>query len=123
VEPIDWNTALSGDTPIWRPVRKHKRRMGQFVCGPIPLAWLQEACKARAAELSIYLWYKAGILGKGALIALRHGELAAFGLGRFAVRRQFQSLVGAQLVKPVVVPGKCKAVRIELRQSPPTKHD
>ena len=120
---MDWNTALSGDTPIWRPAHKRRRQTSHFLRGPIPLVWLQDACKARAVEVGIYLWYKAGIIGKGALIALRHGELSAFGLGRFAVRRQFQALCNAGLVKPVIERGKCKAVRIELRQSHPTKHD
>jgi hypothetical protein len=70
------------------------------------------ACRLNAATLAVYIFWKVGLLSAGSKVALRPGELAKFGLGRHATRRQYKALVAAKLVQPVREPGRCKAVRL-----------
>ena len=106
----NWLEALAGDEPLFLP--KERRRKQPFLKGPVPLPWLQMACRLRAGSLAIYIWWKVGLLGRGSKISLRPGELSKFGLGPRAIRRQYKALVGAKLVCAVLEAGKCKAVRV-----------
>jgi hypothetical protein len=108
----DWLKAVAGDEPIFEA---RGRRAKPFIKGPIPLAWIQLACRLNAATLAIYIQWKAGLLGQKAKIALRPAELARFGLGGYARRRQYKALVEAKLVQPVSEKGRCKAVRLVRR--------
>jgi hypothetical protein len=109
--PIDWLSAVGGDRPLI--TREHRKHSRPFVKGPIPLHWIQLACRMNAAGLAVYVWWKIGLLGGGTKIALRPGELAKFGLGRYSIRRQYKALVSAKLVQTVKEKGKCKAVRVK----------
>jgi len=109
--PTDWLSAVAGDKPLF--TREHRKHSRPFVKGPIPLHWMQLACRVGAAELAVYIWWKVGLLGHGSKIALRPGELAKFGLGPYSIRRQYKALVGAKLVLAIKEKGKCKAVRMK----------
>jgi hypothetical protein len=111
--PTDWLSAVAGDKPLF--TREHRKRSGPFIKGPIPLHWAKLACREGAAELAIYIWWKVGLLSQGSEIALRPGELAKFGSGRYAIRRQYKALVAAGLVQAIQESGKCKAVRVKSR--------
>ena len=71
------------------------------------------ACRLNAARLALYIQWKIGLLGPTAKIALRRGELATFGLGPYAIRREYKALVGAKLVQAVRESGRLKAVRVK----------
>jgi len=97
------------------PEDKPKKQTQAFIKGPIPLAWMQKACRAKAVSLAIYLWYKWGILGRTKKIQLRPKELKQFGVGEKSRQREPERLEKAGLVKVDRKVGRCCIVAIDPR--------
>jgi len=96
------------------PTPKDSKRPKQrpFIKGPIDLEWMQEACKANAAPMALYLQYKQGILGKGARIQIRPSECREFGMNDRARQRQIDSLAAAGLILADKGNGRCPVVEV-----------
>ena len=94
-------------TKLQKP--RHRR---PFIKGPIDLEWMQEASRARAVELAIYLQYKAGILGVNAKIQIRPAECREFGLADKARQRQIDRLEQAGLIVADRGVGRCPIVTL-----------
>ena len=105
---------VTSDTPKMSTSSKGSKRPQQrpFIKGPIDLEWIQEACKANAAPMALYLQYKQGILGKGARIQIRPSECREFGMNDRARQRQIDSLAAAGLILADKGNGRCPVVEV-----------
>ena len=79
---------------------RKRKKPEPFIKGPIPLDWMQKACKAGGAELALYLSYKHGLLGSKT-IHLKPSEVATFGLSNKTRRYQTEKLESAGLVEVI----------------------
>jgi len=105
---------VTSDTPKMSTSSKDSKRPKQrpFIKGPIDLEWIQEACKANAAPMALYLQYKQGILGKGARIQIRPSECREFGMNDRARQRQIDSLASVGLIVADRGNGRCPIVEV-----------
>ena len=105
---------VTSDTPKMSTSSKDSKRPQQrpFIKGPIDLEWMQEACKANAAPMALYLQYKQGILGKGARIQIRPSECREFGMNDRARQRQIDSLASVGLIVADRGNGRCPIVEV-----------
>jgi hypothetical protein len=78
----------------------------QFLRGPVPLAWLDQAARLRgkALALGLILWFRSGLRGGCRKVTLCQ-EHALLGLNAQAARRAVKALEGAGLVSVVRKPG------------------
>jgi hypothetical protein len=74
-------------------------KVGHFLSGPIPLAWLVIAAKlpARSLHVGLALWYSVGLSGSTS-VSLSNILCSRFGLDRNAKYRALRSLECAGLV-------------------------
>jgi hypothetical protein len=82
------------------PKKPRKPRFtGNFLKGPIPIAWLMKASAlpGKAFQTGIVLWYLCG-LRKNSTVILANGLLERFHVGRKAKYRGLQALEGAGLI-------------------------
>jgi len=93
-------------------VAKLNRQTEPFIKGPLPLAWIQKACKVKASRMAYYLWYKKGILPAAKNIQLRPAELREFGIGEKLRQREADRLEEAGLIEVTRKPGAAHTVRI-----------
>ena len=82
------------------PKKPRKPRLsGNFLKGPIPIAWLVKACAlpGKAFQIGIVLWYLSG-LRKNDTVILANGLLEEFHISRQAKYRCLKALEGAGLI-------------------------
>lgn len=81
-----------------RRTRKSNRRSIRFIRGPIPLQWIERACKLRGkvGRVILALWYARGLSGEP--VALTPTLLASFGVTSRTGRRVLRRLEAAGLV-------------------------
>ncbi len=95
--------ALDGNFSKRLPPRKLKaprpRKGNRFLKGPIPWAWLVEACNlpGQCAQLALALWFLSGAR-KSRTVSLSSQITAELGISRNAKRRALEWLEGAGLV-------------------------
>jgi len=91
-----------------------KRRNGEFLKGPIPLAWLTEAAKLprNTFVLGIAIWFASGVQKTQEGIKLTQAVVARFGLDKMAKSRGLRALESAGLVLVDRRPGKNPVIRI-----------
>jgi hypothetical protein len=97
-------------TPIL--TRRQGRTRGEFICGPIPLAWLTVAAQASAAAayLGVLLWHLARMRGEP--VVLSHSALTRYGFKPRQALRLLRQLAETCLIRLDIVPGKAPRVRI-----------
>jgi len=85
----------------------------RFLCGPVPLRWLERAgrCRGKSLHVGIVLWYRLG-LTKQRQIPLGNPDLKRFGVSRFAASRALCYLEHAGLVSVVRFRGRKRLVTI-----------
>jgi hypothetical protein len=82
------------------PKKQNKPRLsGNFLKGPIPIAWFMKASAlpGKASQISIVLWYLRG-LRKNDTVILANGLLEQFHIDRKAKYRGLKALEGAGLI-------------------------
>ena len=82
------------------PKKPRKPRLsGNFLKGPIPIAWLMKASAlpGKASQIGVVLWYLRG-LRKNETVVLANGLLEQFRIGRKAKYRCLKALEGAGLI-------------------------
>lgn len=114
----------SDNTDRYRLKRTYPARQGaklpkpkdgeHFLCGPIPLLWLQQASQlpGRSLNVALALWYLAG-LTKSATVALPNKLSSKFGVDRNAKYRALNWLSNAGLVSVERKIGQAPRVTIE----------
>lgn len=87
--------------------------LGRFLCGPIPMAWLDEARRQRgkAIHVAIELWHWSGVR-KSKTVRLNLSRMIRFGVTRPTASRALQDLESAGLVKVERLPGRAPLVTI-----------
>lgn len=95
-----------------RKLPRHKRGE-EFLCGPIPLAWLRKAAAlpGKVLAVGVALWFKAGAT-KRAEVQMTGKLLAKFGINRKAGYRGLKALECAGLVTVKRHAGRCAVVTI-----------
>ncbi len=93
--------------------RKNKRIEGGFICGPLPLIWIQKACSLgkNTAKLSLLLWYKHG-LTKGQPFYISNLAAEKFGLERRQKYRALSLLEEAGLITIEQDPGNSPTIQV-----------
>jgi hypothetical protein len=96
--------------------RLPRHRPGEeFLCGPIPLNWINRACRLRGKALAVglALWFKAGTQRDSATVVLSSKLLRRFGVAdRKAGYRGMTALEDAGLVEVERHRGRCPRVTI-----------
>jgi hypothetical protein len=84
-----------------KPPKKPKKPQisGNFLKGPIPIAWLMKACAlpGKASQIGVVLWHLSG-LRKNDTVILANGLLEEFHISRKAKYRGLKALEGAGLI-------------------------
>lgn len=85
--------------PLAGATRPAPSRTGQFLKGPVPLAWLRLAARlpGRALHLGLLIWFRSG-LERNLKVRVPAALLASFGLDRDAKARALRGLERAGLV-------------------------
>src|SRR5579883_3424650 len=93
-------------------VRKRKR--GEFLKGPIPLAWLNQAgaLPGKSLAVGMALWFLVGLKRTKMDLKLRTAVLNRFGINRKVKTRALTALEGAGLISVSRQPGKNPLVSI-----------
>jgi hypothetical protein len=89
------------------------RRSTQYLCGTIPLAWLQAAAclPGRALHVGLALWYLIGVTGS-TTVQLSSVRLAGLGVDRSAKRRALMALMEAGLISVDQVSGRNPVITV-----------
>jgi len=97
--------------------RQSYKRQGEFIMGPIPVAWLTAAASVSlaAAYLSFILWHLARLRGEPLVIA--HKTLERYGIRPRHALRLLRGLEAAQLIAMELETGKAPRVRLVRGQS------
>jgi len=113
------NEVLSEPSQQRRDVQRTTRER-QFVRGPIPMAWLEQAARLPGKTLAVglLLWFLRG-MSKGGVIVLTHSLLARFAIDRKASYRAVTALETAGLIRVMRNQGQCP--RIEVIAKPVSK--
>lgn len=92
---------------------RRRKSGGEFLRGPIPMAWLAKAARLRGRALAVGLgvWFKAG-LTKQREVQLSGSVLRRLGLHRRVGYRGLAALEGAGLVSVDRHSGRCPVVTI-----------
>ena len=94
------------------------RRKGEFLRGPIPLAWLASAgaLSGKALAVGIFIWWRAGIEKRRSDLKFSCRKLGRFAVSRHACARGLSALEQAELVTVERQPGKCARVTIVAKE-------
>ena len=95
-----------------RRTRKAKRRSSRFIRGPIPMPWVERACRLRGqvGRVVLAIWFGRGLAGEP--VALSETRLAAFGVTPRTGRRVLRRLEAAGLVSVERRRGRSPRVRV-----------
>lgn len=76
------------------------QRQAPFIRGPLPLAWVQQACQlpGKTAQVALAIQYRCG-LERSFVVTLTRSQVAAFGVERHAARRALKLLEAAGLIR------------------------
>jgi hypothetical protein len=87
--------------------------VGPFIKGPLPVIWLSKAgrLKGKTAEVSLVLWYLAGMM-KSTTFPVSNKIPLEFGVDRHAKRRALKQLKDANLIRILQLPGRSPIVTI-----------
>lgn len=97
-----------------REVRRPPRRStGRFLCGPVPMPWLETAMAlpGRALHVGVVLWFQAG-LERSLEVSLSLSKFEERGVSRYAAARGLDGLERAGLVSTDHRRGRKVRVRI-----------
>lgn len=117
--PRGEETGRPADDTKTRP----RRVRGEFLKGPVPLAWLSAASKLPGKSplaVGLALWFEAG-RRRSVTVTLTSAVLARFGVDRKGKYRGLASLERAGLVEVVRVPRRNPQVTIIEAHPPPTQ--
>jgi hypothetical protein len=95
---------------------------GQFVRGPIPLAWLEKASRLRSKAcllVALAIWYRRGIVGEHRPIKVTNKLVGRFGVTRRSKYAALKALANAGLVKVTGSPRKTPTVTVILVEETP----
>lgn len=98
--PLDVaHLALNSNAPL-TPSKRRRRRRGEFLKGPIPLAWLSAAGRlsGKALAVGIVAWHLAGLTNKRT-VKWRSKKAKQMGIERHAAYRALEALENAGLIK------------------------
>jgi hypothetical protein len=95
--------ALPARSPAPKREKAPRHKKGErFLCGPIPMSWLNAACKASGrgsgVKVALALWYESGLNLHARIVKLRSSVLRAMGANRHAGYRGLEALEKAGLV-------------------------
>jgi hypothetical protein len=105
-------STIESPAPPDSPARRRVR--GEFLKGPVPLAWLSAASKLPgkvALAVGLALWFEAG-RRRSQTVTLTSAILARFGVNRKGKYRGLASLEKAGLIEVVRVPRRNPVVTI-----------
>lgn len=88
-------------------------RLGLFLRGPIPWAWLALCARlpGRALHVGVALWLESG-LARSRVVKLRPKHLRTLGVDRYAAARALRRMEAAVLVGVVRAPGRAPVVTL-----------
>jgi hypothetical protein len=90
------------------------RVQGEFLRGPIPLPWLEQAARlpGKALAVALALWFRAGVTSSRSDLRVSGKLLERFGVGRKAGYCALRSLEDAGLICVLRAPGRCPVVEL-----------
>jgi hypothetical protein len=112
---LDLEQLRLGQTPVTGPRRGRARVFDgtRFLCGPIPMPWLDSAraLPGRAIHVAIEIWHWR-FIKKSMTVKINLSRMGRFGVTRPTASRGLQALESAGLVRVERGPGRAPVVTI-----------
>ncbi len=111
---MDGITEKLSEASIERRRRSRKRQAGEFIRGPLPLAWVSHAATLPGKSLAVgmAIWFRTGCRPDRKYVSVCNSTLKRFGVSRTAGYRALRALEQAGLITVERHRGRCPRVTL-----------